>query len=292
MSEVTIATTCMNVVFDKKKNLEKYFRFIDEAAAKGADLIVFPEQSLQGYLFNMVSFKLETMEYQHANAELVPEGESTQLLIEKAKEKNIYIVWGMTERDKDRVDVLYNSSVIVGPEGFIGVYRKVHQPMDEIHVYYPGDKWPVFDTKLGKIGLLICYDKSFPESTRELALNGAEILIMSTAWPLSQVGADPNTDYCKYLYDLYDCVRAAENQCFFISSNHSGISGDHEYCGFSRIVGPNGCVITETGPEERMALATVDVKAQIVKARTMDFLSLSQLKDRKPWTYAKISATF
>jgi len=290
MSTVTLATVCMNVVFDKKKNLEKYFRFIDEAAAKNANLIAFPEQSLQGYLHNLGQFKLETMEYQHANAEVVPEGESTQALIAKAKEKNMYIIWGMTERDKERYDVLYNAAVLVGPEGFLGVYRKVHQPLDEKHVYFDGHEWPVFDTKIGKIGMLICYDKSFPESTRELALRGAEILVMPTAWPLTTVGADYKTDYCKYLYDLYDCVRAAENQCFFISSNHVGVSGDHEFFGHSRIVGPNGRVIVETGMQEGLAVATVDVKEQIVKARTIDFLGLCQLKDRKPSTYTMISS--
>lgn len=290
MGTVTIATTAMNVSHDKQKNLEKYFRFIDEAASRGADLIVFPEQSLQGYLHNLGQLKMETLEYQHANAEVVPDGESTQALIRKAKEKDMYIIWGMTERDKDRYDVLYNSAVLVGPEGFVGVYRKVHQPLDEVHVYYPGDKWPVYDTRLGRIGMLICYDKCFPESTRELALKGAEILVMCTAWPLTYVGADYRTDHLKYLYDLFDRVRAAENQCFFVSSNHVGVSGEHEFFGHSRIVGPNGRDIVEIGYEEGIAVATVDVRAEIVKARTRDFLGLCTLKDRKPQTYVTVSS--
>ena len=81
MSEVTIATVCMHVEYDKQKNLSKYFAYIDEAADKGAKLIVFPETSLQGYLDNLSEYNLDIVKYQHENAESVPEGESTQALI-------------------------------------------------------------------------------------------------------------------------------------------------------------------------------------------------------------------
>src|ERR1700719_1477528 len=167
MEKVILATVAMNVSFDKKKNVEKYLLFIEEAAKKGAKLIVFPEQSLQGYLKNLTGpLTIETIRYQHANAEIVPEGDTTQIMIQAAKKHNVYIIWGMTECDRDRFDVLYNTAVLVGPEGFVGSYRKVHQPLDELHVYYPGNDFPVYDTAIGKIGMLICFDKSFPESTR------------------------------------------------------------------------------------------------------------------------------
>ena len=292
MSKVTVATVAMTVSHDKKVNLKKFYRYIDEAAAKGAKLIVFPEQSLHGYLHNLGQIKMESLRHQHEVAEYVPEGDSTQALIAKAKEKDIYIIWGMSERDKDRIDVLYNVNVLVGPEGFIGVYRKVHQPLDELHVFYPGQDFPVFETTIGKIGMLICYDQSFPEAARELALNGAEILVMTTAWPLTAIGSDYRTDHCMYLFNLYNRTRAAENQCFFIGSNHIGVSGDHDFCGHSRIVGADGVTLAELGYEEGMVMASIDVKADIIKARTESFLGLSQLKDRRPIAYKRIPEDF
>lgn len=195
----------------------------------------------------------------------------------------------MTERDEARADVLYNSAVLLGPDGHIGTYRKVHQPGDELHAYYPGEGFPLFDTAIGKIGLLICYDKMFPESTRELALQGAEMLVMPTAWPLSEVGADPETDPMGRHYDLLDSIRAFENQCFFISSDIIGMHGDHEFYGHSRITSPNGMSVTECGFEEGMAFAHIDIQQEIVEARSCGLLGLNLLKDRQPQKYHKMN---
>jgi predicted amidohydrolase len=289
MSNVKLATVSMNVVYDKKKNLEKLFGFIDQAAAQDVNLIIFPETSLQGYLHNMIGIEsMEDFRYQHINAETVPEGESVRAVVAKAKAKNIYVIFGMVERDEEKYDKIYNTAVLLGPEGYIGKYRKVHQIIDELHVYYPGEEWPVYNTAIGRIGMLICYDKTFPESARELALKGAEILAMPTAFALQAPGADYRTDYMKYVYDLYDKTRALENQCFFLSSNHFGQEGKHEYFGFSRIVAPTGMVIDEVGFKEGMAIAEVDIKKQIVEAR----LFPTQLKDRKPSTYTKLTSRY
>lgn len=288
--KVTLATTAMNVVFDKRRNLAKYLKFVDEAAEKGAKLIVFPEQSLQGYLESLTELKSSSVEYQHANAEPVPDGPSVQELVGKAREKEMYIIWGMTEAASDEgPTVLYNTAVLTGPDGYVGKYRKVHQPLDELHVFFRGKSFNVFDTEVGKIGMLICYDKTFPESCRELALQGAELLVMPTAWPLSKPGGDPNPDedHKTYLYDLYDKVRAAENQCFFISSNQIGKTGDHDYLGHSRIVAPNGIVLAELGYQEGMVTATVDIRGDMLRARTTD-MDVFMLKDRHPEVYTHL----
>jgi len=287
----SIATVCMNVMHNKRKNLEVYMKHINEAAKVGAKLVVFPESSLQGHFHNARELRIESIEYQYENAEEVPEGESTQELIEKAKEKDIYVIWGMAERSlKEGIDKLYNTAVLVGPEGYLGKYRKVHLAFAEKYVFNSGNGWSVYETRIGKIGMLICYDKAFPEPCRELALQGAELLIMPTAWPLSKSGGDPNVEEdCKtYLYDLFDKVRAAENQCWFISSNQVGISGDHDYLGHSRIVAPNGRVVSELGYEEGRVTASIDVRGAILKARTIEFPNV--LKDRKPSTYLHIAS--
>lgn len=289
MGEIVIATVSMHVVYDKKKNLEMYFKYIDEAANKGAKLIVFPETSLQGYLDNLGVFKKSTVIYQHENAEVVPEGASTQALIRKAKEKNIYIIYGMTEKDPNQVGKLYNTAVLVGPEGYIGKYQKVHLPMDEAHVFYPGNEINVFDTKIGKIGMLICYDKNYPEVARILAAKGAEMIVMPTAWSLDENGANPETNYSVYSYDLLDKVRALENQAIFISSNQVGVTGDIDFFGRSRIVNPLGVVLAEILYEEGMATYRLDVQKEVQDARTVGLFGLNLMKDRRPEMYHEIA---
>jgi predicted amidohydrolase len=287
-----LATVSMQVVFDKAQNLTRYLYYMDRAAEVGARLLVLPEQSLQGYLHNAAELRMETLAYQHAHAEKVPDGPSTRLLMREAQKRNLYLVWGMTEVDPDQgPDVLYNTAVLVGPEGYIGKYRKIHQPLDELHIYWPGDQWPVFETALGRIGLLICYDKQFPEATRELALRGAHLLVMPTAWALSRVGGDPNPqkDYQTYLYDLFDFTRAAENQLWFLSSNQYGRCGDHDYLGHSRIVAPTGLSVAEVLYEEGMAFAEVDILGGIVRGRTTESLGYNAMRDRRPETYTAIS---
>lgn len=294
--KVTFASVSMNVDLNKERNLNKILNLIDEAAENSADLIVFPEQCLQGYLTNVVGMDMSNGEkdefvYQYNNAELVPEGPSVQQIIAKAKEKNLYVVFGMTEKDKEVDYKLYNTAVLTGPDGYVGKYRKVHQPADELHVYYGGNSFPVFDTKIGKIGMLICYDKWFPETTRELVLNGAEILTLPTATAFSDPeAADYKKDYAFYTFELMDRVRALENQTFFIGANQVEWSGNSRYFGNSKIVSPNGKVVSETGFKEGIAYYTTEnISKEIYDAKHC-FAGLNFLKDRHPSLYGEISS--
>ena len=191
MNKIRVAATNVTPCFNKKKNLEKLLSMIEKAAQSQVQLIVFPEQVLQGYLPCLVGpLTSDTLRYQVEHAECVPEGNSTQAVIEAAKRYHMYVAYGMTERSKTNYGVLYNTAVLVGPEGYIGSYRKVHQPVDEKHVYYPGDKFSVFDTPIGRIGLEICVDSAFPESARELALQGAENIIHPIGRILASTGSE------------------------------------------------------------------------------------------------------
>ncbi|MDR1520758.1 MAG: carbon-nitrogen hydrolase family protein [Planctomycetota bacterium] len=292
MGVFTVATVAMEVAYDKKTNLQKYLSFVKEAAGKGVKLIAFPEQSLQGYLTNLFAYDLESVKYQHENAETVPGGAYVQEIVKAAKSYGMYIEFGMTERDGERPDVLYNASVLVGPEGYVGTYRKVHQPGEEKQIYTPGKGFPVFHTAIGRIGMLICYDKMFPESVRELALKGVDIAIMPTAWPLSAVGGDPETDVMGYYYNLFDTVRAVENQCWFISSNMCGKHGVHEFYGHSQIVAPNGYIQKKCGTVEGIVYHDIDLPGSIVAARSTEVLGLNLLKDRHPEAYGKIASQY
>ena len=282
-----LATTSMNVVYDKHANLKKLLSFIDAAADQGADILVFPEQCLQGYLPSMTQLDLSHYRYQYDNAETVPDGAAVSAIISIAAKRGIYVVFGMTEKDAEFDYRLYNTAVLTGPDGFVGKYRKVHRPLDELHMYYPGDEFPVFQTRIGRIGLMICYDKAFPESSRELALGGAEILVTPLAWPLAahENASDPEKDPCLDEHRLYDRVRAMENQVLYISSNQFGLCGKSSYLGNSNIVGTNGGILATTGYREGIAYAEVDIKKEIYRGKTVGMMGSNLMRERKPSVY-------
>lgn len=277
----TVAAAAMQVMHNKSSNLEKYRWFIEQAAAGGADLLVLPEASLQGFLFHLDHrFDPEESCYHWENAEPVP-GSSTDIIAEWAAEKSMYIVFGLFERvDHPATPLLHNSAVLVGPGGYVGTFRKVHQPSEELRYYRPGRDWPVFKTALGNIGILICYDQCFPESARELTLRGADVLVIPNAWP----GSDrPSNDR----YDFYGRARAAENCRWTLQSNQVGPSdrGDFEYLGYSRIIEPTGAVASYTPEgEEGIAFAEISpTKLDPTRAR-----SGWCLQQRVPSTYTTI----
>ena len=282
MTTTTLASITMPTFYDKARNLNNLLSWMERAAQAGAELVVFPEQVLQGYLPDTLNWDGEVVGWQMAQAERVPEGESVQTLQRLATQLNIHVVFGMTERHPERAEVLFNSAVLLGPAGFIGVYRKVHQPGDEKHVYYPGSDFPVFNTPIGRIGMLICYDKVFPESTRELALKGADIMIMPTAWGYTGDGSLGEADPMVDSYTLFGRVRALENQCWMIESNLCGPLGNLHYHGHSRIIDPLGNIVADSGTSEGMALTSVALQPAILSARSSDYLGYHFLKDYVP----------
>lgn len=269
----------------KASNLSHMEGFIEQAVEQNADLVVFPELALTGVpLQPMQTFDPNDAAYQHQVAEPVPEGPSTQRLIELAKKGDIYIIWGMAEQSSERHDVLYNTVVLVGPEGYIGKYRKVHQPLTERLMFYPGTgDYPVYETRFGRLGLMCCFDKAYPEVSRLLALKGAQVLVCPTAWP----ALEPNEDDSDVkAANVFSFARALENMVFFIDSCMSG-----EFAmGHSRILGPRPMqVCATTGFEEGLAVANVDIEDEIVHARLFAMGGSDLLKDRKPATYKGLS---
>jgi len=173
-SPVKIACLQMQILkHDKDANLKKARQMIDEACAEGADLLILPETFNTGWIF-------ADREEAFAHSEAVPEGRSCQMLLEAAKEKGVYIVATLVENAG--VD-LYNTAVLVGPEGFIGKYRKLHPCEDEVYWAEPGDLGlPVFHTKIGRIAVLICLDAYYPETSRICAMQGADVICVPSNW--------------------------------------------------------------------------------------------------------------
>jgi predicted amidohydrolase len=290
MSEVTLAAVCMNVAHDKEANLEKYIHYIEEGAAIGARLIVFPEVSLQGYLKKRgVPSEPEVIEltrYYRQTAETVP-GPSTELIGKYAARHNMYVQIGMAESARAG-QAFYNSAVLVGPEGVVGVFRKLHD-RGEWPVFCSGDEFPVMETAIGKLGAFVCYDMCFPETVRTYAVRGAVIASMSTAWPLQDPNAsDPESDHYAYVYDTLTRAHAIANQVFFISSNQVGPTGRFNYYGHARIISPSGKILADSGREEKLISATVDIAHEIDIARTETLFFKNLLRDRRPETYGAL----
>jgi nitrilase len=177
----------------------------------------------------------------------------------------------------------YNAAACLSGDGVLGTHRKVHQPAGESLAYAAGDHFGAFDTPAGRIGMLIDYDKTFPEAARTLALDGARIIAALSAWPASvtdRASRLPN-DRQSRLFDLYDAARAAENQVVLVSSNQTGVMGKLRFLGQAKVVGPGGEVLAKTWAKGGMAVCDIDIDAEVDRARRV----LHHLDERRVDTY-------
>lgn len=179
---------------------------------------------------------------------------------------------------------LFNSVVCLSGDGVLGNHRKVHQPLGEGASYQRGEEFTAFDTPVGRLGMMICYDKAFPESARALALAGAEIVTCVSAWPASRTNqaADLSADRWVHRFNLFDQARALENQIVWLSANQSGTFGSLRFVASAKVVGPGGEVLASTGLGEGLAVAELDVAAELAAARR----SMGHLRNRRPEAYS------
>lgn len=219
---------------DKKANIRKIEEYTVKAEQQGAELIIFPELSLTGYTVRDELFDL---------AEIIP-GPSTSTIIKIAKSHETYIVFGMPELSEKTQATIYNSAVLVGPEGYIGKYRKMHLPthsvFEEKRYFRPGYHAGVFNTDIGKIGLIICYDIFFPEICRLARLEGAQLIVCISASPAVR----------KSFFETLTVARAIENAAFLVYVNLVGIEDGLQFWGGSRLIAPNGKIIAKAEYDE------------------------------------------
>jgi len=286
--DVAVAAACMQCCHNKTVNLRKYEAFIDQAAKYGVRLLIFPEVSVQGYLTQRGDAKspevMAQLEYYREEAEPVP-GPTTERIGQLAAEYNMTIQIGMAERNEVGT-VLYNSAVVVGPEGVIGVYRKVHN-YTEIPIFRPGNRFSVFDTPIGRIGPFICADLNFPECLRALAIQGASILTMTTAWPMES--DDSERDYLGHIYEVQLEAAAVANQVWIIAANQvmrPPTEGAANYYGHSRVVSPFGSVVAGCGYEENLVLARVGIVDEIKRNKRSRG---DRIQQRQPSLYSILS---
>jgi predicted amidohydrolase len=219
---------------DKTANLREIKRIVVKAKKQGAKLVIFPELSLTGYVVRDQIYEL---------AERIP-GPSTKTMEDLAKKNDIYIVFGMPEISDKTEATLHNSAVLVGPEGLIGKYHKMYLPthsiFEEKRYFRPGYKTAVFDTELGKLGFIICYDIYFPEVTRLTRLEGAQLIVCISASPGIR----------RRFFETLTMARAIENTAFLAFVNLAGIEDGLQFWGGSRLVGPNGKVLVQAKYDE------------------------------------------
>ncbi|MCU1657540.1 MAG: carbon-nitrogen hydrolase family protein [Pseudonocardiales bacterium] len=268
-----IAAAAAHFGRDLPRSVERIGMIINAARKARAGLLVLPDAALGGYLADLRSPDPDALP-----PAIAPDALEIRRVIGLAGE--IVVCFGYTERAGGR---RWNSAVCVSGDGVLGRYRKVHQPPGEALVYTAGDRLAAFDTPVGRLGMLIDYDKTFPEAARTLALGGARIIACLSAWPASITGrAERLTqDRQSRLFDLYDSARAAENQVVWVSANQTGTTGGLRFLGQSKVVGPGGDVLARTGAKAGLAVAELDVDADIERAR----LVLHHLAERRPDLY-------
>ncbi|WP_202925964.1 carbon-nitrogen hydrolase family protein [Goekera deserti] len=258
---------------DVEQCLAKIEGIVADARGQSVDLLVFPDATIGGYLGGLGGTD---------DTGLPPalDADAPELGRLARAAGDMVVCLGFRERAGGRH---HNAAVCLTGDGVLGRHRKVHQPAGELSAYRAGDRFDAFDTPVGRIGLLIDYDKTFPESARTLASGGAELIACLSAWPASLTNRAPRLvqDRQSRLFDLYDCARAAENQVVWVSANQTGTMGRLRFLGQSKVVGPGGEVLARTWAKAGLAVADLDVASEVGRSR----LVLSHLRERRPEAY-------
>ncbi|MBI5669663.1 MAG: carbon-nitrogen hydrolase family protein [Chloroflexi bacterium] len=250
MREITVAIVQMKPrLGEAEENLVKMTEMVSKIASQQkVDLIVFPELITSG---NELGLRFTEL------AQRVP-GPTVNLLAQRANEYGVFIAFGMVT--KERVEsVLYNSAVLVGPDGeLLDMYNKIHLRGEERMAFREGFKLPVVPTEIGNIGLMIGYDLAFPEVARSLVLDGAEIICVMANWEAANIDE----------WKTYVRARAYENSVFIAAANRVGEDVTLNFGGESMVVGPRGQIVAslagetdaDTGaPQEGFAVARIDL---------------------------------
>jgi 5-aminopentanamidase len=274
MATWKIAGVQMDVrIGDRAHNLGVIRMGLREAAAAGARLVVFPECALSGYCF-------ESKDEALPHAEPLP-GPAREAIATDCRALGVWAAFGLLERDGDR---LFNCCALVGPNGSLVSYRKVHLPFLGVDRFTtPGDRpFAVHDLGGLRVGINICYDGSFPESSRVLALLGADLILLPTNWP---PGAAVTAK-------LLPAARAFENSVYYAAVNRTGQERGFRFIGQSRIVDPTGETLAIAGEGEEILYAEIDPQRARAKRQIKipGKYEIDRVGDRRPEMYGPLVA--
>tara|TARA_B100001123_G_scaffold446622_1_gene601618 strand:+ start:1756 stop:2592 length:837 start_codon:yes stop_codon:yes gene_type:complete len=271
---IKIAGVQMDVQLgDNDANLERMERALETTAKGGATLTVFPECALSGYCFDSLQ---EASPY----GESIP-GPSTQRLAETCRRLGIFTVYGLLESHDTG---LFNACALIGPEGLVASYRKIHLPYLGIDRFTtPGDRpFSVHAAGDLRIGMNICYDSAFPESARVMALAGADVIVLPTNFP-------PGSE-CMIQHVVH--ARAMENGVYYIAVNRVGQERSFPFIGQSKICDPDGKLLAEApASEEAILYADIDLARARNKhrVRVPKQHEINRFADRRPSMYGPIA---
>lgn len=271
-----VAAVQMDVhIGENAKNADRILEKLSVAAGEGAQFVVFPECATSGYCFDSTDAAMPYAE---------PDGGAfVSRFAEGCRREGVTAIAGFLERGDG--GAVHNSAVLVTPDGAAAVYRKTHLPTLGIDRYVePGPSLPVYDTPVGKVGILICYDVRFPEAARTLGLQGADIIAVPTNWP---VGAESSPDFITR-------ARAWESRVFVVAANRVGIERGRVFIGRSQIVSPSGSVIVEAGrTDEAILYSDIDLAEARQKAIVHEpgEWEIDITTDRRPELYSALTDT-
>jgi nitrilase len=289
---VRVAVAAGHFGRDVAFNLRRIDAIVHEAAAAGADLLVLPHGVLTGYHDHLTSGsepdatdQPESPDPPDLPAAVALDGPEVAAVVAlvAAAERPLVACLGITE---DVAGERANTAVCVDAGGLLGAHRKVHLPAGEVAWYRAGDGFAAVTTPVGRLGLLVDYDKTFPEAARCLALDGAELLVCPCAWPASRTNRAQSLarDRQRRLFDLYDRARAAENQVWLVAANQTGRHGALRFLGQSKVVRPDGEIVAAVGARAGLAVADVDLAGGLDRARRR----FHHLKERRPDRYRQL----
>ena len=271
---IKVAGVQMDIrLMDLEANLVAMETHMETTDQQGAHLTVFPECSLTGYCFESLD---EALPY----AESIP-GPSTERLARHCAKLGRFVVYGLLEKFEDK---LFNACVLLGPQGLIGSYRKVHLPFLGIDRFTtPGDR-PFATQSTGslRVGMNICYDGAFPESSRIMALQGADLIVLPTNWP---PGSESTADYVIN-------ARAMENAVYYMAVNRIGTERGFTFIGNSKICDTNGYTLAQAPhTDQEILYAELDLQHSRNKhrIRVPQQHEINRFADRRPGHYTSLS---
>jgi predicted amidohydrolase len=290
MSEIVISAANLSLGRLRSENWRQVEVCVAEAVRRGTDVLVLPEMCVQGYPdfsdSNDSLSREHQMKYYAEESETLP-GPSSDSLALLLSQTEMIVQIGIAEVALD--GARYNSVGIVTRRGLVGRYRKTHNRW-ETPYFTSGSILPVTETRIGKVGSLICSDLDFPEAARVLALQGAEIILVSTAWPVRE---QRTRDSAQTRPHLELCARAAAfcNQVWVAVSDHSesgGLGSSVEYGGGTMLVNPQGDVVVASSQQDEIISTRVDLHSSILDARRYGFFEMNLLVERRPDLYGPL----
>lgn len=284
MKSLRVAAVSMNGrLGEPERILGEIARWCEAAAQEGAELVLFPELVVHGHC-TPNTYEL---------AEPVPDGPTVRRLEEIAARYGQVLSVGLSEKE---ADLVYNTQVLVGPDGYLGKQRKLHMSRDETFYYKGGRDINVFDIGGCRVAMIICYDNNFPEVARVAALRGAEVILMPHAgrmkmWDDTPESAAAARAHSRYIFMGYS-QRARENACFAVFTDQVGRAGyvdeyprDHinqpHHAGGALIFGPSGELLASANEREIVEeMIVADLDASLLDAQRAS--SGYTLRTRRP----------